>query len=190
VVDRQGLRKARRHHAQDVWNHDDRLAARGLGAIPGGAQVSPLAPAGVRRYTAHPFWQAVAIMVAAYVVVEWIIPILPGSAIVPKSVVLQYMVTVLVGVLIYVSDNEQRWTTFKDPINAVLVEPRLRVAKGGPGLPREGTPWNSAMPKWEDFLTEREIWSVILFLYDQTGWTPRTWEKTGTGDAGRGTGHD
>ena len=275
--------------------------------------MSPRAPAGVRRYTAHPFWQAVAIMVAAYVVVEWIIPILPGSAIVPKSVVLQYMVTVLVGVLIYVSDNEQRWTTFKDPINAVLVEPRLRVvrsvllvvvtvlvglvaygqvtttvaappnlrsihpappteitfrgksitltglenplrahpdslatylalgksvyyrnclpchgdhldglghfasgfnplpanfqdngtiaqltesfvfwrvAKGGPGLPREGTPWNSAMPKWEDFLTEREIWSVILFLYDQTGWTPRTWEKTGTGDAGRGRGHD
>src|SRR5207244_6009394 len=33
-----------------------------------------------------------------------------------------------------------------------------RVAKGGPGLPREGTPWNSAMPVWEDFLTEREIW--------------------------------
>src|SRR5207248_2243107 len=37
--------------------------------------------------------------------------------------------TVLVGVLIYVSDNEQRWTTFKDPINAVLVEPRLRVVR-------------------------------------------------------------
>src|SRR2546425_12169100 len=52
-----------------------------------------------------------------------------------------------------------------------------RVAKGGPGLPREGTPWNSAMPRWEDFLSEREIWSVILFLYDQTGWKPRTWEK-------------
>jgi len=52
-----------------------------------------------------------------------------------------------------------------------------RVAKGGPGLPREGTPWNSAMPKWEDFLTEREIWEVVLFLYDQTGWKPRTWER-------------
>jgi len=52
-----------------------------------------------------------------------------------------------------------------------------RVAKGGPGLPREGTPWNSAMPRWEDFLTERQIWAVILFLYDQTGWKPRTWEK-------------
>jgi len=51
-----------------------------------------------------------------------------------------------------------------------------RIAKGGPGLPREGAPWNSAMPRWEDFLSEREIWSVTLFLYDQTGWKPRTWE--------------
>jgi mono/diheme cytochrome c family protein len=49
-----------------------------------------------------------------------------------------------------------------------------RVAKGGPGLPSEGTPWNSAMPAWEDFLTEEEIWSVIMFLYDQAGITPRT----------------
>ena len=48
-----------------------------------------------------------------------------------------------------------------------------RIAKGGPGLPREGTPWNSAMPVWENFLTEDEIWSVILFLYQQTGWQPR-----------------
>jgi mono/diheme cytochrome c family protein len=56
-----------------------------------------------------------------------------------------------------------------------------RVAKGGPGLPREGTPWNSAMPAWEDFLTEDEIWSVVLFLYDQTGWKPRTWEVSAEG---------
>ena len=52
-----------------------------------------------------------------------------------------------------------------------------RIAKGGPGLPAEGTPWNSAMPAWEDILTEDEIWAVILYLYDQTGWTPRTWEE-------------
>ena len=32
------------------------------------------------------------------------------------------------------------------------------------------------MPAWEDFLTEEEIWAVIIFLYEQTGWTPRTWE--------------
>ncbi|MGH7637284.1 MAG: c-type cytochrome [Gemmatimonadaceae bacterium] len=48
-----------------------------------------------------------------------------------------------------------------------------RIAKGGPGLPREGAPWNSAMPVWEDFLTENEIWAVITFLYAQSGWQPR-----------------
>ena len=56
-----------------------------------------------------------------------------------------------------------------------------RIAKGGPGLPKESTPWNSAMPAWEDFLTEEEIWSVVLFLYDQTGWKPRTWEVSAEG---------
>ena len=264
-----------------------------------------------RRYADHPFWQAVALLGAAYVVIVYFVPLVPGSALVPKSVVLQYMATVLVGVLIYVSDNEERWSRFREPLHAALVEPRLRpvragllvavpalvglvaygqvrttvaappnlrsihpappseitfrgqsitltglnnplrqhaeslaaytadgkriyyenclpchgdhldgqghyasgfnplpanfqdngtiaqltesfvfwrVAKGGPGLPREGTPWNSAMPRWEDFLTEREIWSVILFLYDQTGWKPRTWEKAG--EAGKGKGDD
>src|SRR5438093_7206978 len=225
------------------------------------------------------------------------------------------MVTVLVGVLIYVSDNEERWHRFKEPIQAVLIEPRLklmraaelagvtalvglaasgqvkttvaappnlrsihpappaeitfrgktitltglenplrqhpdslstylaegkrvyyqncmpchgdhldgqghfapgfnplpanfqdngtiaqltesfvfwRVAKGGPGLPREGTPWNSARPVWEDFLTEGESWSVSRCRYAQTGWTPRTWEKTEPGGGRRETGgeHD
>ena len=254
-----------------------------------------------RAYGGHPFWQAVAILVLSYVAIVWGIPLLPGSAIVPSSVVLQFMVTVLVGVLIYVSDSDERWAQFQAPLHALLVEPDLRylrggvlaavtllvgwitfanarttvsappnlrsihpappdeitfrgqpmkltgltnplrerpeslaaytdlgkeiyydncmpchgdhldglghfahgfnplpanfqdngtiaqltesfvfwrVAKGGPGLPREGTPWNSAMPKWEDFLTERQIWAVILFLYNQTGWKPRTWEKS------------
>ncbi len=248
----------------------------------------------------HPFWQAVAILVIAFVVIDVGIPLLPGSAVVPGSVVLQYMATVFVGVLIYVSDNEERWRRFQEPIRATLVEERLkpvrwlllvalpalvgwvtfgqvatrvdappslrsihpapptqitfrgkpitltglenplrafpdsilayraqgagiyyqncvpchgdyldgqghyaagfnplpanfqdngtiaqltesfvfwRIAKGGPGLPREGAPWNSAMPQWEDFLTERDIWLVTLFLYEQTGWKPRTWEK-------------
>ena len=39
-----------------------------------------------------------------------------------------------------------------------------RAAKGGPGLPEEGGPWNSAMPAWENFLKEEEIWDAILFL--------------------------
>ena len=52
-----------------------------------------------------------------------------------------------------------------------------RVSKGGPGMPQEGGPWNSAMPVWEEFLTEQEIWEVILFLYDFTGYKPRAREK-------------
>ena len=259
----------------------------------------------MRAYLKHPFWQAVGLLVLAYLVIVFVIPMLPGSAIVPGSVVLQYMATVLVGILIWVSDEEARWTTFKEPLHDVLIQPRLkvvrttllaavtlivgcftytqvrasvaappnlrsihpappsqitfrgktitlvgldnplrragggdmaahvavgrrvyyqncvpchgdhldgqghfatglnplpanfqdngtiaqltesfvfwRIAKGGPGLPREGTPWNSAMPAWEDFLTEDEIWSVVLFLYDQTGWKPRTWEVSAEG---------
>jgi hypothetical protein len=51
-----------------------------------------------------------------------------------------------------------------------------RVAKGGPGLPREGFPWASAMPPWEQHLTTDEIWKVILFEYWHTGFYPRTWD--------------
>ncbi|WP_419161959.1 c-type cytochrome [Candidatus Palauibacter sp.] len=56
-----------------------------------------------------------------------------------------------------------------------------RIAKGGPGLPREGTPWDSAMPAWEPILEENEIWAAILYLYEQSGYTPRTWEEEGEG---------
>jgi mono/diheme cytochrome c family protein len=260
----------------------------------------------IRDYAAHPFWQAVIVLVISWIIIDLGIPLLPGSSMVPNSVVFQYLATVLVGVLIYVSDSEERWTQFKQPMQAVLVERRLRpvrtallvavpllvgfftlgqvratvgappnlrsihpappteitfrgkrmmlaglenplrhegdmaehlkdghrvyyqncmachgdfldgqghyahgfnpiplnfqdngtiaqltesfvfwrIAKGGPGLPREGTPWNSAMPAWEDFLTEQEIWAVVLFLYQQTGWKPRTWEEAGAAEGG------
>lgn len=51
-----------------------------------------------------------------------------------------------------------------------------RITKGGPGLPREGTPWASAMPVWEEMLNEDEVWKIISFLYDYTGLEPRSWE--------------
>jgi hypothetical protein len=53
-----------------------------------------------------------------------------------------------------------------------------RIATGGPGLPAEAAPWISAMPVWQEFLAEDEIWKVILFLYDYTGHRPRSWEQT------------
>jgi mono/diheme cytochrome c family protein len=53
-----------------------------------------------------------------------------------------------------------------------------RVSKGGPGLPDEGGPWDTAMPRWEQFLKEDEMWDAILFLYDFTGQRPRAKEET------------
>jgi hypothetical protein len=52
-----------------------------------------------------------------------------------------------------------------------------RVSKGGPGLPEEGGPWDTAMPAWEKILKEDEMWEAILFLYDFTGQKPRAKEE-------------
>jgi mono/diheme cytochrome c family protein len=51
-----------------------------------------------------------------------------------------------------------------------------RISKGGPGLPEEGGPWDTAMPAWEKFLKEEEMWEAILFLYDFTNQKPRARE--------------
>ena len=52
-----------------------------------------------------------------------------------------------------------------------------RISKGGPGLPEESGPWDSAMPSWEKLLKEDEMWEAILFLYDFTGQKPRAKEE-------------
>ena len=261
----------------------------------------------MKSWLKEPFGQSAAILVIAYLLIELGIPYLPPllgitSAPVPNSVVFQYMLTVLMGVLLWVSDSEERWRAFKRPMYRVMVDERRRplrvalmvllpvlvafvaygqakptlaappsfraihpappgtmsfqgrpmqltelenplrhtgdlashyqegmrvyyqnclachgdlldgqgyygpafnpaplsfqdvgtiqqltesyifwrIAKGGIGLPNEGGPWNSAMPAWEDFLTEQEIWAVIVFLYEQANKTPRTWEEAGT----------
>ncbi len=48
-----------------------------------------------------------------------------------------------------------------------------RVTNGGPGLPTEATPWDSAMPEWKLSLTEAERWKIILAEYDLAQKTPR-----------------
>jgi hypothetical protein len=32
------------------------------------------------------------------------------------------------------------------------------------------------MPVWENFLSEEDIWKVILYIYAGAGQSPRTWE--------------
>ena len=48
-----------------------------------------------------------------------------------------------------------------------------RVTNGGPGLPTEATPWDSAMPEWKLSLSEEQRWKIILAEYDLAQKTPR-----------------
>ncbi|MBI2215056.1 MAG: cytochrome c [Acidobacteria bacterium] len=71
-------------------------------------------------------------------------------------------------------------TNFRDSGTIAMLQEGFlfwRIAKGGPGMPGEGGPWESAMPAWENFLTVDEMWDVILFLYDHTGQRPREVEE-------------
>ncbi|NNE62724.1 MAG: c-type cytochrome [Gammaproteobacteria bacterium] len=52
-----------------------------------------------------------------------------------------------------------------------------RISTGGPGLPKGGMPWNSAMPVWHEMLSEEDIWNVITFLYDYVEQVPRMWDQ-------------
>ena len=52
-----------------------------------------------------------------------------------------------------------------------------RIRDGGRGLPAESTPWDSAMPRWKDELTDDQIWKIILAEYDTAGVEPRKPEK-------------
>jgi DMSO reductase family type II enzyme heme b subunit len=51
-----------------------------------------------------------------------------------------------------------------------------RITTGGPGLPKGGMPWNSAMPVWHEMLSEEEVWNVITFLFDYVSQVPRMWD--------------
>lgn len=68
---------------------------------------------------------------------------------------------------------------FADPTTISMLQESFvfwRIKTGGIGLPEEATPWDSAMPRWELILSEEERWKALMFLYDYTGWKPRTWE--------------
>ena len=88
----------------------------------------------------------------------------------------------------YASGFNPQPINFQDPtIIPQLQESFLfwRITTGGPGLPKEGTPWNSAMPVWHEILEENDVWNVITFIFDYNGQVPRIWDtevsKTVTG---------
>ena len=81
----------------------------------------------LRQILRHPFWQAVLLLLVSYLAftigVRYVPPLFGvSSAPVPHSVVLQYMLIAVIGILIYVSSDEARWRTFKEPLHATLVD--------------------------------------------------------------------
>jgi len=71
-------------------------------------------------------------------------------------------------------------TNFRDAGTIAMFQETFllwRIAKGGPGMPEEGAPWDTAMPAWEKFLSEEEMWDTILFLYEFTRQRPRAREE-------------
>lgn len=44
-----------------------------------------------------------------------------------------------------------------------------RIKEGGPGLPKEWRPWDSAMPVWKEELADDDIWRIILYIYEAAG---------------------
>ncbi|MDH3297885.1 MAG: cytochrome c [Gemmatimonadota bacterium] len=51
--------------------------------------------------------------------------------------------------------------------------PFWRVREGNAGLPDIATPWNSAMPAWQDELSDDEIWRIVATEYLLSGTEPR-----------------
>lgn len=51
-----------------------------------------------------------------------------------------------------------------------------RISTGGVGLPVEGEPWDSAMPRWDTRISPENIWRIIMYEYEGSGHKPRTWE--------------
>ena len=86
------------------------------------------------KYLKHPLGQAVLVFLVSYLLldfgIEYIPPLLGwASAPIPNSVLLQYLITVGVGILLWVSDNDARWAEFKAPMHRVMVDPGQKTLR-------------------------------------------------------------
>ena len=86
------------------------------------------------KHLKHPFGQSVLVLFIAYLLLDFGIQYIPPligivSAPIPNSVLLQYLITVGVGILLWVSDNDARWAEFKEPMHVVMVDPDRKMAR-------------------------------------------------------------
>ena len=67
-------------------------------------------------------------------------------------------------------------------LDSILSRPQAytfwRIMKGGKGLPQKYEPWNSAMPAWEESLSEKDVWkSSPIFIKPQDNGMPNQVNK-------------
>ncbi|WP_426417635.1 c-type cytochrome [Aestuariirhabdus sp. LZHN29] len=67
-----------------------------------------------------PFWQALLLWVGCGLALEFAV-----YPLMPRSLLIQYMVILAVGLLLYYSADDQRWQAFLAPLRALVVSPRL-----------------------------------------------------------------
>lgn len=70
------------------------------------------------------FFQALLVLLGAFLVFDNAFPPL-----MPRSLMIQFMLVVLLGVLLYYSYDDERWAEFKAPLYAVAVEPHLLLVR-------------------------------------------------------------
>ncbi len=69
----------------------------------------------MKNFRIPAFWQAILVIVCAYLIFDNAFP-----PVMPKSLMIEFMIITIIGVLLYFSFDEQRWNEFKAPIKAVL----------------------------------------------------------------------
>ena len=71
------------------------------------------------------FWQAVIVLVLAWVIFNWAFP-----PFMPRSLMITYMIITIVGIIVYFSSEDRRWTEFKAPIIATLRDDNKQALRG------------------------------------------------------------
>ena len=69
----------------------------------------------MKNFKIPAFWQAVLATVVAYLVFDNAFPPL-----LPKTLMMQYMIITIIGILLYFAFDDEKWSEFKAPILSTL----------------------------------------------------------------------
>ena len=80
----------------------------------------------MKRFKIPAFWQAVLVVVIAYLIFDNAFP-----PVTPLTLLIQYMVITIISVLLYFSFDDERWAEFKAPVAAVVRDDETRLVRWG-----------------------------------------------------------